>query len=658
MCGLAGIVTSDDAGGASLRNIANRMVNTLQHRGPDDSGVWADEAAGVALAHRRLSILDLTPAGHQPMQAASGRYLIVFNGEIYNHHEIRRELVGEGINTWRGHSDTETLLAAFDAWGVEAALKKTIGMFALAVWDRQTRELKLARDRFGEKPLYYGWVDRTFVFASELSAIRAHPGFHSDVDRGALTLLLRHGYVPTPYSIFQGISKLSPGTILTLDYRNHQTRIEPYWSLRAVAESGVGATRNISQEMAVEELEALLKDAIAKQIVADVPLGAFLSGGVDSSLVVALMQAQTDRPVNTFTIGFFEDSHNEAQYAKAVAHHLGTTHTEYYVSPAEMLAVIPRLPDIYDEPFADSSQVPTFLVSQLARRHVTVSLTGDGADELFGGYGRYISIPSYWRRLNLVPAFLRSAVAQCVTAMLSNMPSHIPQFVAAFMPNRLRHANLGNKLDRRIRRFGATRPEEIYLDAHSFLHSPEKAVIGGMSLPTALTDPECWPALPELVQRIMYLDQTTYLPDDLLVKMDRAAMHTSLETRAPCLDHRIAEFVWQLPDAMKFRGLQGKWLLRQVLYKYVPRNLVDRPKMGFSVPLHLWLRGPLREWAESMIDEKRLIHEGFFYAAPIRELWLEFLAGNDSVSYCLWNILMFQAWLAAGKAKPTRESIA
>ncbi|MDP1537308.1 MAG: asparagine synthase (glutamine-hydrolyzing), partial [Burkholderiales bacterium] len=537
MCGMAGFIGFDrGACGRTPRIAAERMANTLTHRGPDDSGVWVDEAEGVALAHRRLSVLDLSPAGHQPMLSASGRFVMVFNGEIYNHLELREELAGQN---WRGHSDTETLLACFDAWGIEATLKKTVGMFALALWDRETRTLSLARDRLGEKPLYYGWQDETFLFGSELKALKAHPAFRAEIDRDALTLFLRHNAIPAPYSIYRGIRKLPPGTFLTLHAGQKDARPVAYWSARAVAEAGQRNPFRRSEQDAADELEHLLRQSIAGQMLADVPLGAFLSGGIDSTTVVALMQVLSSRPVKTFTIGFSEAGYNEAEHAHAVARHLGCEHTELYVTPRDAMDVIPHLASIYDEPFADSSQIPTVLVSRLARQHVTVSLSGDGGDELFGGYNRYFWARNLWRRLGWLPRPLRMALAGVLTTLPPAAWNMAFQKLGRWLPARLRYATPGDKLHKVAEILAVRSPEEIYLGLVSHWKQPAQLVPGSVEPLTLLTDPAQQADLPDFEHRMMYLDTVTYLPDDILTKVDRAAMSVSLETRVPLLDHRV-----------------------------------------------------------------------------------------------------------------------
>jgi asparagine synthase (glutamine-hydrolysing) len=629
------------------------MIAPLTHRGPDDEGVWLDGGAGVALGHKRLSILDLSPAGHQPMVSAGGRYVVVFNGEIYNHLALRKELdfpVQEVIGSerrggWRGHSDTETLLAGFEAWGVEETVKRAVGMFALAVWDRASRALTLARDRLGEKPLYYGWQGNAFLFGSELKALRGHPGFRGEVNRDAIALLLRHNYVPAPYSIYRDVYKLPPGTCLQINPRQRTAQPSPYWSARDQAELGRREQYAGTEEQATTELEELIKQSLAGQMVADVPLGAFLSGGVDSSTVVALMQQLSSRPVKTFTIGFHEDAYNEAVHARAVARHLGTDHTELYVTPEETLAVIPKLGELYDEPFADSSQIPMFLVSKLARQHVTVSLSGDGGDELFGGYNRYFWATNIRRRLGWLPRPLRSALAGLLATLPPTAWDAAFRRLGHFIPPGLRYSEPGLKLHKLAETLAARTPEEIYRGLVSHWKQPADLVPGAKEPPTVLTDSRAWTEVGDFEHRMMYFDTVSYLPDDILVKVDRAAMGVSLETRVPFLDHRLVEFAWRLPLGFKIRRGVTKWLLRQVLYRHVPRELIERPKTGFGVPIDSWLRGPLKEWAESLLDPIRLAREGFFNPAPIQQKWKEHLSGQHNWQYHLWDVLMFQVWL-------------
>lgn len=646
MCGVTGFLQPSGPSAEKITAITDAMARRIEHRGPDDSGIWVDPALGVALGHRRLAILDLSQEGHQPMRSADGCRVLVFNGEIYNHRGIRDEIDRAGAApAWRGHSDTEVMLAAVGAWGLDAALRKFVGMFAFALWDREARTLFLARDRLGEKPLYYGWQGDAFLFGSELKALKAHPAFRGEVDRDAMALMLRHGYIPAPYSIYKGIYKLPPGTYLKISIAEKEGEPIPYWSLREVAEHGQVEPFAGSETQAVATLESKLTEAVGLQMVSDVPLGAFLSGGIDSSTIVALMQAQSSRPVKTFTIGFNEEGYNEAEHAKRVARHLGTDHTELYVTSEQAQSVIPRLPALYDEPFADPSQIPTFLVSQLARRHVTVSLSGDAGDELFGGYTRYFWASSIWRILGRMPTPLRKGAALGLGAFSPRALNGVYGQLSRFLPRRFGMARPGDKVSRLADMLGAASPEDIYRGLVSHCQDPAQVVIGSSDPPTVLTHRSAWAATAHFEERMMYLDAMSYLPDDILVKVDRAAMGVSLETRVPFLDHRVVEFAWQLALSMKMRQGQGKWILRQVLYKYVPKELIERPKMGFGVPIDSWLRGPLREWSEALLDESRLQREGFFDPAPIRERWREHLCGERNWQYFLWNVLMFQAWL-------------
>lgn len=643
MCGFSGFFSSQYLPQNTEQTLV-AMGRAISHRGPDDSGQWWDIDAGIGLSHRRLSILDLSPAGHQPMLSGDGRFVIAFNGEIYNHQELRSELEKAADNEWRGHSDTETLLAAIDAWGIEATLKKSVGMFAFALWDRAERTLTLARDRLGEKPLYYGLQNDVFMFGSELKALKAHPAFRGEIDRDVLTLYLRHNYIPSPYSIYKGIQKLPPGTYLQINAA-FDPEIKAYWSVSEIAESGQKNLFAGSEAEAREELEQLLAQSINGQMMADVPLGAFLSGGVDSSTIVALMQTLSNKPVKTFTIGFREEGYNEAEYAHAVAKYLGSEHTELYVSPEQAMAVIPDLPHIYDEPFADSSQIPTWLVSKLAREQVTVSLSGDGGDELFGGYNRYFMGQSIWNKLDRLPLAFRGSLAGAMTSIAPERWNSVAGKIEPLLPSKLRFGNPGDKLHKLAGVLASDSPESLYLGLVSLWGNPSNLVLASQEPLTMLTDRKQWPEIVDFVQRMMVMDTLTYMPDDILVKVDRAAMSLGLETRVPFLDHRVIEFAWRLPLSMKIKNGQGKHLLRQVLYKHVPKALIERPKMGFGIPLDSWLRGPLRDWAECLLDENRLKQEGFFNAAPVRKKWQEHLSGQRNWQYHLWGVLMFQAWL-------------
>lgn len=583
------------------------------------------------------------------MASASGRYVIVFNGEVYNHRRLRPELEVAGAH-FRGHSDTEVMLAAIEQWGLVSALQKFIGMFAFALWDREARTLTLVRDRLGIKPLYYGWAGSMFAFGSELKAIASLPGFEGRVDRGALCLLLRHNYIPQPCSIYEGIFKLPPGAILRMhvgDVANASAvaslprRVHKYWSLAHIAAGGRDALPDME---AVDELDRLLRDAVALRMEADVPLGAFLSGGVDSSTVVALMQAQSARPVRTFSIGFHEQDHDEARFAKDVAAHLGTDHNELYVTAQDALDVIPMLPTMFDEPFSDSSQMPTYLVSKLARSQVTVSLSGDGGDELFAGYSRYAWAIRVGRWLDSVPDPARARFARSLRAR--------PGLYEAFfrganrgLPARLRIRNPGTKTGLLGQMLQAPTVDARYLLLVSHWFEPESIVLQSREPEIEMTDFAHWPAIRDPVERMMYADLIGYLPDDILAKVDRASMAVSLEARVPLLDHRVVEYAWRTPLGQKLRDGQAKWLLRQVLYRYVPRTLIDRPKKGFGVPIDRWLCGPLRDWAENLLDERRLREEAYFDPAPIRKMWNDHIAGRVREHHRLWDVLMFQAWL-------------
>jgi asparagine synthase (glutamine-hydrolysing) len=644
MCGIAGVWTRN--ADASFAERARRMSDRLRHRGPDDAGIWTDIEAGIALVHRRLSILDLSPTGHQPMASPSGRYVLAFNGEIYNHLELRAALEKEGaVRAWRGRSDTETLLAAFEEWSPEETLRRAVGMFAIAAFDCERRELILARDRLGEKPLYYGWQRGCLLFASELKALQAHPDFHARIDRDSIALYLRHNYVPGPRSIYEGISKLPPGHWLRISRDGPGSVPEPYWSALEACNAGTDNPFTGSIAEAEEALTARLSAAIAGQMVADVPVGAFLSGGIDSTLIVALMQAQSSRPVKTFTIGFEETSFNEAQYAARAAKALGTDHTELYVSPQEARDVIPQLPHIYDEPFADSSQVPTVLISRLARQQVTVSLSGDGGDELFGGYTRYNQGLRAWRRLRAMPLGMRRALAGLIGRVSVRNWNRLYGAVSWLLPRDMRHANAGDKARKLGRVLQLNSPEALYLGLISHWQDPDTVVIDGREPPTLLRAGATGLRDRGFIERMMFLDLVTYLPDDILCKVDRAAMSVSLETRVPYLDHRVVEFAWTLPIGHRVDGRVGKRILRNILGRHVPADVFERPKMGFGIPIQDWLRGPLREWAESLLGETRLRADGYFDPAPIRQAWDEHLHTGRDWGYQLWDVLMFQAWL-------------
>lgn len=649
MCGIVGflggpIAHYDFEGQA----IVNRMAQAIKNRGPDEMGFWENSNSQIFFGHRRLSILDLSSAGSQPMESISKRYVIVFNGEIYNHLSIRKSLGDINFN-WRGYSDTETLLAGFEFWGIKATVEKCVGMFAFAVWDNFTKVLTLGRDRFGEKPLYYGWQGdgqlSSFIFGSELKALKTHPYFVSDIDRNSLCLYMRYNYIPAPYSIYKGIYKLEPGCLLSISIEKKDPNITRYWSTPDVALAGSLNSFQGTSIDAVDELEQLLMSAVQNQMVADVPIGAFLSGGVDSSTIVALMQLQSKKPIKTFTIGFNEKSFNEAIYAKEVALRIGTDHNELYVTSQQALDLIPLLPKIYCEPFSDSSQIPTFLVSKLASEHVTVSLSGDAGDEIFGGYNRYLLTQNIWKKISFLPNKARNIVANGITRISPNQWNSIFDTAHFLFPKSIRHLNIGDKLHKGASVLASNSIDEVYMSLVSQWNDPASMVIGGIEPLTIQKGNSLSLKGLDHIQRMMVIDSITYLPDDILVKVDRAAMAVSLESRIPFLDHRVVEFAWTLPQNLKIRNGIGKWVLREVLYRHVSKDLIERPKMGFGVPIGEWLRGPLREWAESLLSESRLLSEGFFHPKLIRQKWIEHLSGIRNWQYQLWCVLMFQAWL-------------
>ncbi len=615
------------------------MQQSLRHRGPDDEGIWLDPELPVALAHRRLSIIDLSPAGHQPMVSSDQRFVITYNGEVFNHEDIRPDLMAHGIR-FRGHSDTEVMLEAFSVYGIEATIKRLIGMFAIGVWDRRERVLTLVRDRLGIKPLYWAKFGNLFAFGSELKALRACPGWIPRINRDAVASFMRFNYVPAPHTIYQGVYKLEPGAILTLPWGG-EPRIERFWDARAIARDGLANPLRADERELIDQLETLLCDAVRRRMIADVPLGAFLSGGIDSSIVVALMQATNSGTVRTYTVGFDVGGFDEARHAAAVARHLGTEHTEMTVTAREALEVIPRLPDMYDEPFADSSQIPTHLVSAMTRRHVTVALSGDGGDEVFAGYNRYRLASRSWQAMNLLPRPLRRTLAASITAVAPERWSRL----LSFLPEKLHPRQIGDKLHKLAAVLDAPDGSVAYRRLVS--HWEPDAVIAGGEEPRGIVwDASITEEFPDPLRQMQFLDLVTYLPDDILTKVDRASMAVALEVRVPLLDHRVVEASWRLPREMLMRNGSLKWILRQTLYRYVPQALIERPKSGFAIPLGEWLRGPLRDWAEMLLSESQLSESGLLEPSVVRRHWQEHVAGQHNWQYLLWNVLMFEAWRA------------
>jgi len=665
MCGIAGLFKGRPGNKAGLLAMTDNMVQKIRYRGPDDSGVWADSNSGIALAHCRLSIQDVSEHGHQPMWSNSGRYCITFNGEIYNFLKLSNELSSLGVH-FKGHSDTEVLLAAIDAWGLDKAVQNCVGMFAFAAWDHKYKKLYLVRDRLGEKPLYYGWIDSTFAFASELKAITAHPDWRMVVNRDALTLYVRYGYIPAPFSIYINIYKLLPGTILEIDMaaannieateftpfsdKTSHCKVRPrcYWSLQEHVSYGL-ANQLPSNIEIISSLDERLRQAVKQQMISDVNIGAFLSGGIDSSTVVSIMQSLSSTPVKTFTIGFHENEFNEASFARKISSYLGTDHTELYVTADDALQVVPDLPKLYDEPFADSSQIPTYLVSKLARSEVKVCLSGDGGDELFGGYNRYYWTENLWAKLGWLPIEIRKIISQAILKVSPHQWDNLYRMVSPMLPESYKQKLIGHKIYKFSEVITSCDEIEMYHRLMSYWKNPESVVIGGAESNIYYSAAESLANNDNIINNLMYWDSAYYLPNDNLVKVDRASMAVSLETRLPLLDHRVFELAWKIPLSMKIKGGQGKWILRQVLYNYLPEALMDRPKTGFSVPIGEWLRGPLRGWAEAYLDEHILSRDGYFNPLLVRNKWKEHLSGRYDWSAELWTVLMFQAWYVENK---------
>ncbi len=636
MCGIAGFLGKTPY----PKKCLSEMAQAISHRGPDDSGIWFDDREEIGFAHARLSILDLSAAGHQPMHSASNDYVIIFNGEIYNHRELRSELDSILQRSWAGHSDTETLLAAIEEWGFEDTLEKVKGMFAIAIWDKKSKILSLACDRIGEKPLYYGWVNEQFVFASELKSMKKFPEFNNQIDKNSLAMFLRFNSIPAPYSIYENINKLEPAQIIKINPTTMKIKKNCYWSIEEVYKKNTLNKFSGTSKEAVDQLETVLSDAVSSQMQSDVPLGAFLSGGVDSSTIVALMQSFSNSKVNTFTIGFNSKEFDEAKHAALVAKHLGTDHYDKYVTERDALNVIPNLPNIYDEPFADSSQIPTFLVSEFAKQKVTVALSGDAGDELFGGYNRYIFSEKTLNNVLKAPSTIKKLVSKIILSLSEEKWNRL---LSGSMSKSF--SNIGNKLHKTADILSSKSIRDLHFRLVSQIHNPSEWIKNTNEYESKLNDEIVRFKELNSIESMMAYDLISYLPTDILTKVDRAAMSVSLETRIPFLDIDVIEFSSSLPIEYKIRNGVSKWALREVLYKHVPKDLIERPKMGFGVPLAEWLRGPLKDWAESLLDEKRLHQEGFFNVEFVRDKWLQHLSGNRNWSYQLWNILMFQAWL-------------
>jgi len=657
MCGIAGYIDfSNSRCGADMHAVVGAMGDSMAHRGPDDRGTWADPDAGIAFGHRRLSIIDLSPAGHQPMLSGSGRFVIVFNGEAYNYLDILQELkqVAGGEIRLRGHSDTEVILMAFDHWGVEETLPRMQGMFAMGIWDRDQRALWLVRDRFGKKPLYYGRFGNTILFASELKAIRVHPAFQAELDPDALTSYLRFNWIPAPQSIYRGVRKLAAGSWLRISPDGAEQGPRSYWSLGDLARTSLASPFQGSAEEATQELDRLLRSAVRSRMLAsDVPVGLFLSGGVDSSTVTALAQAQSSVPIHTFSIGMSSSAYDESKFARAVAQHLATDHTELQLTPPEAMGVIPELPSIYDEPFADASAVPTLLVSRLARRHVVVALSGDGGDEMFAGYNRHIMAAILWPKMAKMSRRVRRQLAKVLGWVAPEKWENFVRGAGAVVPRPFQFANLSDKMHKIQRGAAAIDSQDLYLQLLSSWQNPVDVLNFDdmtLSIPAGAKD---WLSNQRAAESMMLADACVYMPDDILVKVDRASMAASLEVRNPFLDLGVAEFAWRLPLRFKVRDGAGKWIVRRVMDQYIPRELTVRPKMGFALPLAEWLRGPLRDWAESLIHASPPFEECMLKGQVVQSLWEAFLAGRTELTDRVWCLLILKGWLESQKTLST-----
>ena len=650
MCGLAGFLGKTRPIIELERDLLN-MGKVMEHRGPDDSGIWhRQDEHSIGLVHRRLSILDLSKAGHQPMISGNKRYVVSYNGEIYNHLELRK-IIDKRTNSryiWRGYSDTETLLAFLEIFGVEDTLNHLVGMFAFALWDCKSNSLILARDRLGEKPLYYGLQNDTLIFGSDLNSLKQHPDFKGNINRDAIALLMRYGYIPAPSSIYTGIYKLPPGSYIEFGSPEILTEPKYYWQLSSATDNKKFKKNPHEYEHALKKLDNLLGEAVEGQMISDVPVGAFLSGGIDSTTITALAQSRSANQIKTFTIGFDEELYNEAKHAKKIAKYLGTDHTELYVTPKDALDVICNIPKIYSEPFADPSQIPTFLVSKMTKDHVTVALSGDAGDEAFSGYNRYILTDQYWRKLNSMPHGMRKILSSGIEKVSPDQLNKLLLYAQKLLPTKYQQTNIGEKLHKASIALKARTPDELYQSIVSRWQYPEELVIGTNQQKTLISN-TIRPDENDIIHKMMEIDTMTYLPDDILCKVDRASMSVGLETRSPFLDHRVVEFAWGLPLEYKINNGIGKAILRDVLYKYVPRELLDRPKMGFGVPVSDWLRGPLKEWGEDLLKEDKLRADGFFYVDVVKKKWTEHQLGIRNWQYQLWPILMFQLWLEGEK---------